>query len=87
MWCHQHKTECISEFCFTDNDQCRLDEIADEEEARELEAHDSCGRWDNGSLRRSCLRAGTEFCDWDCPHNRPVERKPKPIPLFEGPDQ
>lgn len=86
MRCYQHNTECVSARCYTDNDGCRLDEIADEEEASELEAHDMCGRWMNGRLSRSCRLAGTEQCDWDCPHNRPVERKPKPMPLFEDHD-
>ena len=87
MHCYQFNTKCVSERCYTDNDGCRLEEIADEEEAAELEAHDSCGRWDNGGLTRSCRLAGTEHCDWECPHNRPVEPKKKPMPLFEGWDQ
>lgn len=34
-----------------------------------------CGRWDqnakNGMLPRGlCRLAGTEWCDWECPHSR-----------------
>ena len=32
-----------------------------------------CGRWDQnakGGMSRYCRLAGTEFCDWECPHNR-----------------
>ena len=31
---------------------------------------EECGRWENGWLSRYCSRAGTEFCDWDCPYSR-----------------
>lgn len=26
-----------------------------------------CGRWRNGVLTDSCMLAGTEDCDWECP--------------------
>lgn len=84
---YQFKRECISASCYGGADGCRLEEIADEEEAAELEAHEACGRWDNGRLTRTCRLAGTEHCDWECPHNLPVERTPKPMPLFEDTNQ
>ena len=31
---------------------------------------EECERWENGWLSRYCSRAGTEFCDWDCPYSR-----------------
>ncbi|HHV70012.1 MAG TPA: hypothetical protein GXX48_20615 [Ochrobactrum intermedium] len=36
----------------------------------ELDTGDACGRWTNGKLGEHCTLAGTEFCDWQCPHNR-----------------
>lgn len=30
---------------------------------------EACGRWANGQLGQQCALAGTEFCDWDCPHS------------------
>ena len=27
-----------------------------------------CGRWRNGSLSRSCSKAGSEECDFECPY-------------------
>jgi hypothetical protein len=32
------------------------------------ETEAECGRWDNGRLATGCILAGTEFCDWNCPH-------------------
>ena len=32
------------------------------------EPGEECGRWDNGSLVRSCAKAGTEECDFECPY-------------------
>lgn len=42
------------------------DYYEDEEEDREAE----CGRWINGRLGSTCLLAGTEWCDWECPLSR-----------------
>lgn len=28
---------------------------------------EDCGRWMNGRLTNSCMLAGTEDCDWECP--------------------
>lgn len=44
------------------------DEFLDDEE--EFDPGDECGRWINGKLGPSCTLAGTEFCDWECPHSR-----------------
>lgn len=27
-----------------------------------------CGRWRNGALSSSCSKAGSEECDFECPH-------------------
>lgn len=40
------------------------DEVDDGEE---YDDGDDCGRWINGRLGPSCMLAGTEFCDWECP--------------------
>ena len=29
---------------------------------------DDCGRWRNGNLSRSCSKAGSEECDFECPY-------------------
>ena len=47
---------------FTD---AELDALDNEEED---DAGLDCGRWSNGRLDRFCTRAGTEFCDFECPY-------------------
>jgi hypothetical protein len=32
------------------------------------EPGEECGRWSNGRLTRWCSKAGTEECDFGCPH-------------------
>lgn len=32
---------------------------------------DECGMMPNGQ----CTMAGSEWCDWDCPRDRPVKRR------------
>lgn len=54
-----HDCGLYSCVCFDDDDQPE----------EEWDAGEECGRWLNGSLGRSCRLAGTEFCDWDCPHS------------------
>lgn len=34
----------------------------------ECHVGDDCGRWRNGNLSSSCLKAGSEECDFECPH-------------------
>ena len=51
------------------DDNCIFD---DDEEG--YDPGDDCGRWDQnakgGMLSYySCRLAGTEFCDWECPHS------------------
>lgn len=29
---------------------------------------DDCGRWVNGRLTKSCSKAGSEDCDFECPY-------------------
>lgn len=29
-----------------------------------------CGRWRNGRLSDSCMKAGSEECDFECPYGR-----------------
>lgn len=29
---------------------------------------EECGRWSNGRLTRSCSKAGSEECDFECPY-------------------
>lgn len=36
--------------------------------ARAAIATEECGRWWNGELLKTCSKAGSEECDWDCPH-------------------
>lgn len=40
----------------------------DSDAVDEEDPGDECGRWDNGKLGGTCMLAGTEFCDFDCPH-------------------
>lgn len=32
------------------------------------EPGEECGRWMNGALGKWCSKAGTEECDFECPH-------------------
>jgi len=34
----------------------------------ECHVGEECGRWRNGSLSRSCSKAGSEECDFECPY-------------------
>lgn len=34
----------------------------------ECHAGAECGRWRNGRLSASCAKAGSEECDFECPH-------------------
>ena len=34
----------------------------------ECHVGDECGRWRNGRLSSSCLKAGSEECDFECPY-------------------
>lgn len=34
-----------------------------------------CGRWSNGRLTGSCMLAGTEDCDFMCPHRDTLYRR------------
>lgn len=69
------------------------DFVDDEEMTEEDMAGEECGRWDNGRLTRSCMKAGSEECDWVCPYRAtlyaptkrqrqrtPHGRRPKPTP-------
>lgn len=42
----------------------------DDDPVDDSDPGEECGRWINGRLDRSCRLAGTEFCDWECPHGR-----------------
>jgi hypothetical protein len=33
----------------------------------ECTAAENCGRWSNGKLMKSCTKAGSEECDFECP--------------------
>lgn len=52
------------------------------DEENDYDPREECGRWINGKFGSSCLQAGTEFCDWDCPYrNRNfVAKAPEPPP-------
>lgn len=61
-----------------------LDGIADDDEG---DGEEDCGRWRNGKLVTSCLSAGTEWCDWDCPIGPHRHRKAHRLALRkEAPD-
>lgn len=36
----------------------------------ECHVGEECGRWRNGVLSKSCSKAGSEECDFECPYNR-----------------
>lgn len=46
---------------YEDVQDCDFD---DEDEGAE------CGRWSNGRLMRSCTKAGSEECDFECPYRK-----------------
>ncbi|WP_231754389.1 hypothetical protein [Blastomonas sp. CCH2-A2] len=51
------------------NRQCRncfIDSYDDPDDEPEDDGWDDCGMTADGT----CMQAGTEYCDWDCPHNR-----------------
>ncbi len=51
---------------FDDDDYCHdCDQSWDE---CECYVGEDCGRWDNGKLTKSCSKAGSEECDWECPY-------------------
>lgn len=45
---------------------CCFDDDVPEDE---FDPGEECGRWINGRLDKSCMLAGTEFCDWECPYS------------------
>ena len=63
-----------------DDDAFRDGDMCEDEDAPGL----ICGRWRDGKLTRSCDLAGTEECDWDCPHSADLyrQRGPKAMALF-----
>lgn len=49
------------------------DEFDGDPDEGEFDLGEECGRWGSDGrpgLGRHCTKAGSEFCDWDCPHNR-----------------
>lgn len=46
-----------------DVDEDDFDEDFDDEDPG-----DECGRWRNGVLTKSCSKAGSEECDFECPY-------------------
>jgi hypothetical protein len=41
-----------------------------EDESDGPEPGEECGRWNNGRLMQTCMKAGSEECDWECPYSR-----------------
>lgn len=39
------------------------------------EPGEECGRWINGILTSSCTKAGSEECDFECPHRSTLRFK------------
>lgn len=39
-----------------------------DEEEDGPEPGEECGRWRDGALTKSCSKAGTEECDFECPY-------------------
>lgn len=46
---------------------------AEYEEDDDLDSGEECGRWDNGRLTHSCSKAGSEECDFICPHRKSLK--------------
>ena len=63
--CGMPESQCVK----GDLDVCPyIDDPVHDEEDDELTAGDECGRWSNGKLTRSCAKAGSEECDFECPY-------------------
>lgn len=45
-----------------------MTEFCDDEPEDDYDIGEECGRWDNGKLTKSCTKAGSEECDWECPY-------------------
>ena len=43
-------------------------DIRDFEEEDGPDLGEECGRWINGRLTKSCTKAGSEECDFECPY-------------------
>lgn len=54
--------------CEWTQDEIDDEMLCDDDEDDDLSAE--CGRWNNGRLTRQCRLAGSEWCDWSCPHSR-----------------
>lgn len=44
----------------------------------------TCGRWSNGRLTGSCRLAGTEECDFECPHRDSLYGTPLGLSTLES---
>jgi hypothetical protein len=47
------------------------------EDVCECHVGDECGRWRNGRLTSSCSKAGSEECDFECPHRSSLYKTPR----------
>lgn len=53
---------------YSDGDPAECPECGQSWDACECQAGAECGRWRNGQLSASCAKAGSEECDFECPH-------------------
>jgi hypothetical protein len=51
------------------------DETSDDFDEDGYDPGEECGRWDNGRLTYSCSKAGSEECDWECPHRATLYKR------------
>ena len=42
----------------------------DGDSSEDEDPYPDCGRWFDPVLGEQCTKAGSEECDWDCPHSR-----------------
>lgn len=76
--------------CGRPTGQCIKGDLTNCPSWEEEEADDDLAEYDINcglAARGGCTLAGTEWCDWSCPHSAEAphnrRRKPRPMPLFD----
>lgn len=59
---------------YSDGDPAECPDCGLNWDSCECQVGADCGRWRNGQLSRSCSKAGSEECDFECPHRDSLYR-------------